>query len=87
MFRLVLDIPFSNDQEQSEREAQLVVDKLREFGRTFEKCYLDSAKYRLQRDEDRQAKNYLVKNDNGHVGTKKALLYPEYVTTEDNEQF
>jgi hypothetical protein len=82
MFRLVIDIPLNDDQEDSTTKAQEVIEQLKELAKT--NVNLGLTRYRLAKDEDRRPKNYLDKDENGHVSGKKAWLVPENKTEETN---
>tara|TARA_Y100001937_G_scaffold19549_1_gene26907 strand:- start:275 stop:535 length:261 start_codon:yes stop_codon:yes gene_type:complete len=81
MYRLQIDIPLGHDEESAIATAESIMrwhfldseakDRLRRLTRGTE---LTEANYRLGHDEDRQRSNYLDKNENGHVSTKKCRI-------------
>ena len=74
-YRLHIDIVMSEDEDES-IEATAAVAKA--MGNAFSINDLDfltdETRFRLSHDSDRATRNYLVKNENGHVGTKKLKL-------------
>jgi hypothetical protein len=81
MYRLQIDIPLGHDEESAIATAKSIMqwhftdpeakDKLRRMTRGSD---LTETNYRLGNDEDRQRSNYLDKNENGHVSTKKCRI-------------
>lgn len=71
-FRLHIDIPLGADQESAIQQSKELIENLKNlFGHS--PTVLDVS-YRLGNDDDRQKSNYLDKNENGHVSTKKCKL-------------
>ena len=80
-YRLHVDIPINGTEEDVIR----ITTELMRF--CFDNIHaenhlhglgIECVNFRLGNDEDRQMSNYLSKNENGHVGTKKGCL--KYVT-------
>jgi len=81
MYRLQIDIPLGNDEECAVATAESIMrwhfidpeaqNKLQRLSRGTE---ITETNYRLGHDEDRQRSNYLDKNENGHVSTKKCHI-------------
>lgn len=73
MFRLHIDIPLAMTEEQAIEATKKIIDLLeKEEMLTFG---VEQVNYRLGHDEDRQKSNYLLKNENGHVSSKKCHIY------------
>ena len=70
MYRLVLDVTISEDQEESIKKAKELI----EFLNVVNQGRLSGMKYRLSRDEDRSIRNYLDIDTGGHASTKKLSL-------------
>jgi hypothetical protein len=78
MFRLVLDVPLFEDEQNSAKVSRLSLEKIKEaLAPVLKDAGLNLIQYRLQRDEDRTPKNFLEKNENGHVPTGKARIVIE----------
>lgn len=80
MFRLHLDIGMGENLEDAKNLSQCFLDRIKEL---IEKEYnettikiLKTLRYRLLRDDDRQPKNFLNIDDNGHASGKKAKMFP-----------
>jgi len=81
-FRLFIDIPLGQDEENAIAVAQSIVewhfkdidakDKLQRL--TNNRLDLSEINYRLGHDYDRQKSNYINKTENGHVTTKKCRI-------------
>lgn len=69
MFRLYLEIPLTDNEEESKQRAESLVRAIVEKTTGFSGVEIG---YRLGNDEDRNKKNYLVKTDSGHATTKKS---------------
>jgi len=70
MFRLHIDIPLGVDEETAIKESLALAEGLKEF-----LCAATpKIQYRLADDEDRTVRNYLIKDDEGHVATKKCVM-------------
>jgi len=83
MFRLHIDIPLSNDEEKATKFSQAIMDMLPGKIRSLQSGMTDVAKiarevtkvqFRLANDEDRSIRNYLIKDSEGHVSTKKTKV-------------
>jgi len=78
-FRLHIDIPLGNDEEEASRMAKNIIrwcfedkdakTRILSFASGVEKM-----NYRLGNDKDRQKSNYLQKTENGHVTNKKCRI-------------
>ena len=77
-YRLHIDIPLGDNEEQAVATANLLidwcfhddrhqVDKMKIHG-------VSKVNYRLGYDDDRQKSNYLDKNENEHVSTRKSRI-------------
>tara|TARA_Y100000004_G_scaffold129851_1_gene146439 strand:+ start:3128 stop:3349 length:222 start_codon:yes stop_codon:yes gene_type:complete len=71
MYRLHIDIPLENDEEEAIRKAESFVSLLMMVKESIPSKQFN---YRLGHDEDRQKSNYLDKNENGHVSNKKTKI-------------
>ena len=72
MFRLKIDIPLSEDEKIATDDAQAIISWLVEKAKQDNNNPIGNLlQYRLSNDEDRTDKNYLVKDENGHVSTSK----------------
>ena len=78
MYRIFIDIPFD---ASSVDDAVIQGNKIIELfikNDTFNENFIDSGltrlNYRLGNDEDRQKSNYFLRNENGHVSTKKSAV-------------
>ena len=71
MYRLHIDIPLENDEEEAIRKAESFVSLLMMVKESIPSKQVN---YRLGHDEDRQKSNYLDKNENGHVSNKKTKI-------------
>ena len=72
-YRLHIDIPLGDDEEDAIRRGKFIAQDWLRFA--FEKIGgIDSVdiNYRLGHDDDRQKSNYFHKNENGHVNNKKS---------------
>jgi hypothetical protein len=67
-FRLHIDIPLSQSEEESIRISQEVLEQLKLL------TGVNFLQYRLSHDLDRGNKNYLDKNENGHCTNKKLKI-------------
>lgn len=79
MFRLHIDIPLSDDELKSAEDSKFIITLLEETlnNSVLVKKYggrVSVVQYRLSRDEDRMVRNYLIKNENGHVSTNKSKI-------------
>jgi len=71
MYRLVIDFPMGENQEEAVAQAKEIAEKVVEVVKNTQ---VKTVQYRLQYDDDRSVKNYLVVNENGHVGHKKTVV-------------
>ena len=86
-FRLFIDIPLGENEEDAIAVAKSIVewhfndvdakDKLQRL--TNGRVDLSEINYRLGNDDDRQKSNYIDKTENGHVTTKKCRITMENV--------
>ena len=77
MFRLHIDIPLSEDEQKSvdlSRSIAKVITEALETSRLTENDALKKFQYRLANDDDRSIRNYLLKDAEGHVRTKKIIV-------------
>lgn len=78
MYRLHIDIPLGEDQEEAIRAAKLIVQYRLADPEARERLESltghTAVNYRLGNDEDRQRSNYLDINENGHVSTRKTRI-------------
>lgn len=78
MFRLIIDIPLNMSEEKAADFSRKFVEDLKTAlqNKTILDPRLDGAQinYRMSRDEDRQVRNYLIKDEQGHISTKKLEL-------------
>jgi len=79
-FRLHIDIPLGENEVTAKTLTMVIVQALRvrlsNFNTSDRKGELPDIKklqYRLSHDDDRAKRNYLVKDENGHVSTKKMV--------------
>lgn len=86
-FRLFIDIPLSH---MTEEQAKIAVTQIMGLIAEEETDALilnaigvEEINYRLGDDTDRQKSNYMSKNENGHVGTKKSKIIVPTVNAED----
>jgi len=59
------------NQEEAVAQAKEIAEKVVEVVKNTQ---VKTVQYRLQYDDDRSVKNYLVVNENGHVGHKKTVV-------------
>lgn len=75
-YRLHIDIPLTMSEIDSANISKLVVGMF--IDKKTEECLkhlgIKVVNYRLGNDDDRQRSNYLDKNDNDHVSTKKSRI-------------
>ena len=71
MFRLHIDIPLAEDEEESAKIAKSIADEL---VRQFLSDNVKKIQYRMANDEERAVRNYLIKDDEGHCSTKKIVV-------------
>ena len=76
MFRLHIDIPLPQSEEEAIANSKKIMEVLHYMLRSqpFGIIQMEQINYRLGHDEDRQKSNYLDKNDNGHVSNKKSKI-------------
>ena len=67
MFRLLIDVPISNDKDDSIKITGEIVNFLKEMKIDG----VNLVQYKLSDDSDRANKNYLDINENGHCSNKK----------------
>jgi len=70
MYRMLIDIPMTEDMELSCSNAR----KIAEFLETMKIEGVDLVQYKLSHDMDRANKNYLDINENGHCSNKKIKI-------------
>lgn len=74
MFRLNIDCPLGEDLDRAKELTQNFIAQLKDLlGHAPEE--FNEIQYRLSKDEDRQVRNYMIENENGHVSTKKSELF------------
>jgi hypothetical protein len=71
---MFIDFPISTDEETSVKVAKQFVQVLEQNADFFAQHGIVKIGYRLGNDEDRQKSNYLDKNLNGHVSSRKLVL-------------
>ena len=70
MFRLHIDIPLHENEEVASKLSDAIAVELKKM-----LCFgLLKIQYRLANDEDRAVRNYLIKDSEGHVSTKKCVI-------------
>jgi len=77
IFRLHIDIPLSEYEGSSIAASEEIVTALKEsllYHKLKDKYDIKKIQYRLSHDNDRQKRNYLVKDENGHVSTNKSKV-------------
>ena len=72
MFRLHIDIPLDMSEEEATKESKFFADGLKELLSLSPKT--PKIQYRLANDEDRAVRNYMIKDSEGHVSTKKCVI-------------
>jgi len=76
MYRLHIDIPLGNNEEEAiiiaSRMISTISTHVRDRAKIDER--IEGMNYRLGHDDDRQKSNYLMKNSEGHVNNKKNRL-------------
>jgi hypothetical protein len=71
---MFIDFPISTDEESSVQVAKQFVQIMEQNADFFAQHGIVKIGYRLGNDEDRQKSNYLDKNLNGHVSSRKLAL-------------
>ena len=75
MFRLHIDIPLDFTEEESIRISnQISVFLCNGIKDGDDVKGIKKIQYRLAYDNDRTIRNYLIKDENGHVSTKKSVI-------------
>ena len=74
MFRLHIDIPLDCSEEDAAKASQLVIDRVCNVLGIAPVEHVQKVQYRLGNDEDRQNKNYLIKDENNHVANRKSQV-------------
>lgn len=74
MKRLFIDIPLPFDEDRAVFVSQQILKILAANDQLLLDMDVEQINFRLGDDEDRQKSNYLIKNENGHVSTKKSVL-------------
>lgn len=74
MFRMFIDFPISINEEESVLVAKNFLKIMEQNSDFFAQHGIMKIGYRLGNDEDRQKSNYLDKNFNGHVSSRKLAL-------------
>lgn len=74
MFRLYLDIPLGHDEEAAVNISLEIAEAVKKSLIEIASKNKISLGVRLGNDQDRQKSNYLRKNENGHVGTKRDIF-------------
>jgi hypothetical protein len=76
MYRLILDIPLGDDEKEAKVKAENI---LADVKFTLQDCGIEdtkNAQYRLSKDDDRAAKNYLnIDKESNRVLTSKLRLF------------
>lgn len=70
MFRLHIDIPLDFDEAKSAEISREIAEKLK----GFLSADVKKIQYRLANDEDRNVKNYLIKDENNHIANRKSVI-------------
>ena len=88
MFRLHIDIPLPQAEEEAIANSKKIMEVLHYMVRSqpFGIIEIEQVNYRLGHDEDRQKSNYLDKNDNGHVSNKKSKIVLTRPLTDDEAE-
>jgi hypothetical protein len=76
MFRLHIDIPLNCSEEEAAVAANEIITRIRTI-LGLDGIKVDNVKvlqYRLGNDDDRQKKNYLIKDENNHVANRKSRI-------------
>jgi hypothetical protein len=75
MFRLKIDMPLGNDETQAKKIAEIIMTYLSvEATDHIKACGVEKVQYLMSQDEDTKARNYLVKDSQGHCTTKKCVI-------------
>jgi len=80
MYRLHIDIPLSENEEDAVKMAISLMEwtfkdvDCKTRLRMLTNNKIEQVNYRLGYDDDRQKSNYLDKNENGHVSNKKTRI-------------
>lgn len=74
MYRMFIDFPISINEEESVLVAKNFLKIMEQNSDFFARHGIVKIGYRLGNDEDRQKSNYLDKNLNGHVSSRKLAL-------------
>lgn len=74
MYRMFIDFPISINEEESILVAKNFLQIMEQNSDFFARHGIVKIGYRLGNDEDRQKSNYLDKNLNGHVSSRKLAL-------------
>jgi copper chaperone CopZ len=89
MLRLHIDFPLGEDESVACDKSKQIVDAITNALKEVDGIKM--FQYRLGNDNDRVIKNYLVKDEQGHVTKKKTKVYLVEVTEEEKstleEQF
>lgn len=73
MYRLVIDVEVGTDREEAKKAAEFLLNEIRNSAALHKEIWAETS-YRLQLDSDRNKKNHLLEDSNGHVGTAKGKL-------------
>jgi len=76
-YRLHIDVPLNMSEEEAVIATRQILGVLADEETDaiiLSAIGVDEINYRLGNDEDRQKSNYMHKNDNGHVSTKKSTI-------------
>ncbi len=76
MFRLHIDIPLDMTEDWAAQLSKTITAHLETWAKENGMAALGLTKiqYRLADDTDRNIRNYLVKDEQGHVSTKKSII-------------
>ena len=81
MFRLHIDCSLTDNLEQSQKITEIFIDTLKSLLErqiaevTIDLSKLENLQYKLSNDEDRNPKNYMIIDENGHYTNRKSKLF------------
>ena len=76
MFRLIVDVPCGEDEQDAQIVANNILSLMKEvLPSRMGTDHYKQLQYRLTNDSDRAARNYLNKDDQGHARTNKLKLF------------
>jgi hypothetical protein len=76
-YRLHIDIPFTDEQNVAIHSSGVIMRRIKDVLHELSPICLTEYNYRLGNDEDRNQKDYLRINGNGHAasGKQRVILY------------